>query len=157
MSKKYTPTQKKVIFIFALMLYLPMVISYFVVKYNWDDDSFRVVAVVVGFVIAGFFVYFMEIAKKEERVAEFPNDLKDMMNNYFQKIDIRKKSYPGSWSVVEEWKQKMSVKADKVMALFKIEGETDAVLEMWEELEYDLDTGLRVIRDGNNPLNSKWK
>jgi hypothetical protein len=59
--------------------------------------------------------------------------------------------------VVEEWKQKMSVKADKVMALFKIEGETDAVLEMWGELEYDLDTGLRVIRDGNNPLIIKKK
>ena len=157
MSKKYTPTQKKVIFIFALMLYLPMVISYFDVKYNWDDDSLRVIVTVVGFVIAGFLVYFMEIAKKEERVSEFPNDLKDMMNNYFQKIDIRKKSYPGSWSVVEEWKQKMSVKADKVMALFKIEGETDAVLEMWEELEYDLDTGLRVIREGNNPLIIKKK
>ena len=68
---KYTPSQKKVIFIFALMFFLPLVGSYFAVKYDFQDDS---IVFVIALIVASFFVYFNNKAKKEESALHFLDD-----------------------------------------------------------------------------------
>ena len=151
-KEKYTPSQKKVIFIFALMLFLPLIGSYFAVKYDFQDDN---VVIVLAFVIASLFVYYNNKAKKEESALHFLDELKEMEMGYFKDVDAEKKNYKGSWSVVEEWKEKMNKETRRLAERFKKEGETSEVLEDWENLEYELNNGLRVIQDGNNPLTVK--
>ena len=46
----------------------------------------------------------------------------------------------------------MKERADYIRDVYKKEGETKTISKMYNELEIDLEKGLCVIQDGNNPL-----
>ena len=96
-------------------------------------------------------VYSFLHPSQQEEYLEFD----DVVKECFKDIDAEKKNYKGSWFAVEEWKREMQKKVDELKQRTQTEELTDEILEAEDNLIEELDMGLAVIQDGNNPLTIK--
>ena len=123
-----------------------------VFKFPESKDTIKSIFITTAVILGGIYFCIRCITIVKEPEPDLLDDLDEMLENYFCDIDAEKKKYKGLWANVENWKKKINGRADEIRKLFKQEGETDSVLEIFDKLEEDLNNGLMVIQDGNNPL-----
>ncbi|MBR6412196.1 MAG: hypothetical protein IKS41_03430 [Alphaproteobacteria bacterium] len=93
------------------------------------------------------------LKQKTDLQDEFEEEeFEDVVEDYFHDIDAERQNYKGSWSAVEEWKQKMRERADELKHRIQTEGETEDVLDIWATWDEEMQDGLEAVQNGNNPL-----
>ena len=83
--------------------------------------------------------------------------IKSELDNYFEDADIFKEKYKeaiGACAAIDKWKQKMTERVDEIREQYAQEGETEDLLNLFDEFEEDLNRGWHALRKGRNPYNS---
>ena len=82
----------------------------------------------------------------------FGPKVKEMVEYFFRKADMQKEKYKGSWLCVEKWKEKIRQQTNEIANLYQARGMTQDVADSFSLLCQNLENGIQVIRDGENPL-----
>ena len=106
-------------------------------------------------VIIYSFRWMNEDAKKPKPTLS--DEMKADLDDYFEDADIFKEKYkesPGACAAIDKWTQKMAERAEKIKELYQKEGESEDVLDAFDEFEEDLNRGWHAMRKGRNPYDS---
>ena len=147
---------KKADLILGILIFISA-ISYGVLKFKFPESEKiidKIFLLIGGIGFGGFCCIYslLHAPRQEANLQDESVEFEDIVKECFQDITAEKKNYKGSWSAVEEWKCKMEKKADELKQRTQTEGLTYEILEAEDSLIEELDMGLAVIQDGNNPL-----
>jgi len=116
--------------------------------------KFLLLLVPIIVTIYSFFWMEKDARKPKQTLSDM---IKSELDDYFEDADIFKEKYKesiGACAAIDKWKQKMAERADKIREQYTKEGETEDILDAFDELEEDLNRGWRALRKGRNPYDS---
>ncbi|MDY6407937.1 MAG: hypothetical protein SPL08_04490 [Pseudomonadota bacterium] len=143
---------KKADLILGILIFISA-ISYGILRFKFPNYEDRI-HIICGIVIL-ICTCVMAIWRAKEPPTDVSEEFEEAVNDYSEDIDAKKKSYRGSWSAIEEWKQGMLERADELKLRLKKEGETEDVLDVWATWDLEMQNGIEAIQNSNNPLLAK--
>jgi len=93
-----------------------------------------------------------KMIKGKKNKQDFGQKIKDMSEYFLSIADQQKEKYKGSWLCVEEWKEKIRQQTKQITEIYQTEGISPNLSNSFSNVCQDLENGIQVIRDGENPL-----